>query len=205
MAKLFSLAPDVKLALASSSPRRKELLESLGLDFYVFEPIDAEPYPTEGVEPEYFARKAAFAKGQSCLMHIPAAQKCLILSADTVVSLDGKIFGKPKNSGDALRMLLALNGRSHEVYTAFCLHYQESQYCACVHSQVYFGKWPEAILDAYAQSPEPLDKAGAYAVQGEGAFLIEKIRGSWTNVMGLPLAELAQALLAQGFIAPPVK
>lgn len=161
-------------------------------------------------EPGAYALRAALAKAKGVLPLIreeggnAPAPAPLVIAADTVVVLDGKILGKPRNSGEALEMLCALSGRAHTVTTGCALLSaigSEARSFA-VHSRVSMWDCPLPLLRAYACCGEPMDKAGAYAVQGTGAFLVSGIEGSWSNVVGLPLAELVQTLLDMRAITP---
>ncbi len=188
------------IVLASGSPRRQEFMRNLGLAFSVARPVVAEPLPGEDEEPRGFALRVARAKAAEVAPFYPAAA---VIAADTVVALDGEIMGKPASETEAVGMLRRLAGRRHVVYTGCCLRLpggREEIFCGA--SQVLMHAWPEAALRAYAAGGEPEDKAGAYAVQGQGAFLVESISGSWTNIVGLPLVELLDALLAHGVIKP---
>lgn len=204
---MFSVACGLKLILASTSPRRKELLSSLGLDFLTFSLANSEPEPFTGEEPVAFANRAALAKAQACQKAFQASD--IILGADTIVTQEGKIFCKPGNAESAFQMLSSLNGKTHQVITAYCLIYPENAkikiHQAFVSTLVSFYSWSEDVLKNYAFSDEPLDKAGAYAIQGKGAFLINKIQGSWSNVVGLPLCEITAFLLQRKLICPSKK
>lgn len=188
------------LVLASASPRRQRFLEELGLRFTVRRPGGLEPAPLPDETPAVYALRAALAKTRAVAALYPDD---LVLGADTVVTLDGCIIGKPHDADDALTMLRTLSGRTHTVVSAVALalpggdvrHLHDS-------ADVTFHAWPDAVLAAYARTEEPLDKAGAYAVQGVGAFLTQSIVGSWSTVVGLPLAPLVQLLLTEGIICP---
>jgi septum formation protein len=200
------------LILASNSPRRRAFLQDLRLPVRVISPRrDAEPAPLPGESPEHFALRAASAKAASCLPPAEGAQGAplahrlpadsLIIAADTIVVLDGRILGKPADHGEALEYLRLLAGRSHDVLTACVLESLTARESFVVCTRVTLWRCPDALLAAYASGDEPLDKAGAYAVQGQGAFLVERLQGSWSNVAGLPLTELVQALLRMGALA----
>ncbi len=193
---MFAPAVGISLCLASASPRRRRLLASLGLQFQVLRPACAEPEPDVGEKPGLYALRLAQAKAAS------AQTSCsVIIAADTIVCIDGQILGKPQNVADALRMLKLLNGRKHSVYTAVALAGQAAA-AFCEKSDVSFGNWPDNVLAAYAHCGEPLDKAGSYAIQGKGAFLVKKVDGSFTNVAGLPLGSLVAFLLKKQLIEP---
>ena len=171
------------LILASGSPRRRELLARFGLEPTV-RPVDIDETPRRGeaaaVYVERLAREKARAQGT------PGE---LILAADTVVAIEDELLGKPLDKGDARRMLRRLAGRSHQVLTGVALwHVTTDQLVADVAStEVVFGDLEDGEIDAYVASGEPMDKAGAYAIQGLAAVFIEGIRGDYSNVVGLPL------------------
>lgn len=200
---MFRLATARNLLLASKSPRRSQLLASLGLSFSICPVNVREPAPEDNEIAEGYVRKLARLKGLAAMRDNPSPD-ILILAADTIVCVEGKILGKPRDQADAFAMLQMLNGREHLVLTAIFLAHAASNFreCGCAATRVRFGLWPDAALAAYAACGEPLDKAGAYAIQGRGAFMIEHIEGSWTNVVGLPLSLLVHILLKHGFIAP---
>lgn len=188
------------LILASASPRRRSLLEELGLRFKVrIAAIDEKPGHEE--TPESFVRRLAEEKARAVSLEHRAAW---ILAADTVVVLDTAILNKPANREEALAMLLHLSGRGHHVLTGFCLLQPEEKklQVRMVRTEVEFMPLSREICEAYVYSGEPMDKAGAYGIQGLGGSLVRRIEGSYTNVVGLPLAEVIQALLEQKVIAP---
>ena len=189
-----------ELVLASASPRRKSLLRELGLDFKVVE-ARVEEIPAPGESPVEFVLRAACDKAAEISRLYPAAW---ILGADTVVVRDGRILGKPKDRQVALEVLLALSGRKHLVHTGFCLMNGGERVSACrvVTTEVCFASFAEDIAAAYVATGEPLDKAGAYGIQGMGGFLVERISGSYSNVVGLPLAEVVGELLRYGVAEP---
>lgn len=194
------------LVLGSSSPRRRELLGSLGLEFEVCPSNAPEPPPTPGEAPEAYARRMARQKTLDVAALYPTAA---VLGADTIVVLpaqagaDAVVLGKPANEADAVRMLTLLSGRAHQVITGCCLAMpdQAEPVCFAVSTSVIMRKSAPEELAAYAATGECLDKAGAYAIQGLGAFLVERVEGSYTNVVGLPVTQCAELLLARGVIA----
>jgi septum formation protein len=188
-----------RLILASASPRRRELLGGLGLEFEVV-PAEGEELLPEAVSPREAALSLARQKGLEVAARHPAAW---VLSADTVVAVGGEVLGKPRDSAEALAMLKRLSGREHTVITAFCLLCREAgrERCAAVETEVVFRAVPEAELAAYAHSNEPLDKAGGYAIQGGAAAFVAKTSGSYSNVVGLPLERLSEALRAEGLLS----
>jgi septum formation protein len=189
-----------KLILASASPRRKSLLQELGLDFEVIE-AQVEEKPVAGESPQEFVLRAAGDKaGEVSRINF----ECWILGADTVVVHDNKILGKPRDAGDALKILKALAGRSHLVHTGFCLMNRNEKVSVSrvVTTEVHFYPFSQDVAEAYVGTEEPLDKAGAYGIQGIGGFLVEKIKGSYTNVVGLPLVEVVEELFRYKVIEP---
>lgn len=186
------------LILASASPRRKEYLARLGLEHLVLPAsVDETPYPAE--PPPTFARRMAATKARQIAELHP--EGCT-LAADTVVALDHRIFGKPRDQQEALAMLTALQGRTHEVTTGFAIvapHRQIVEVDSAT-TQVTFGVFAETILLAYVRSGEPMDKAGAYGIQGLGSFLVQSISGSCSNVVGLPVHAVVLSLLKHGLL-----
>ena len=207
---LFVPAPGLRVVLASGSPRRRQLLAAWGLPFTVLTaPDEEEPRPAPGEAAAAYALRAARSKCSRVrsLLAPEEAAASLILAADTVVCLDERILGKPGDSAEALAMLEELAGRTHTVTSAVALHLPETwpgphEECLTDTARVTFAPWPGAVLAAYARTGEPDDKAGAYAVQGSGAFLAERLEGAWSTVVGLPIAPLAALLLRRGLIFP---
>lgn len=180
-----------KVVLASASPRRKELLARLGLAFTIEKPdIDESQRPNE--EPIAYAERLAKEKAFA----VAAVADTTIISADTIVVLDGDVLGKPASGSEAFAMLSRLSGKSHEVVTAVCL--RQASRCALfsVGTSVEFRTVGPAEIEAYVASGCPMDKAGAYAIQGGAAHMVKAIHGSYSNVVGLPLCELHEALVS---------
>lgn len=197
-----------KLILASASPRRKELIASLGLDFTV-SPAENELMPQRGERPELYAQNCARGKARDVLAkNLAMDTMTTIISADTVVTLAGKIYGKPRDAKHAGEILRELRGQTHEVITACCLLLVDpelsgvKEVCFQEATKVSMGQISDAALDNYAACGEPMDKAGAYAIQGQGSFMVSAINGSWSNVVGLPLAQLCSHLLENNCIVP---
>ena len=182
----------IPLYLASASPRRRELLAALGVDARI-RPAEVDETELEGESPEAHVVRLAAAKA-AAVAHALALEglPALVLAADTTVTIDGAILGKPRDAGDALAMLRRLAGRTHEVLTACRLvRGDDGRAAASVDvSRVTFVPWDEALARWYVSTGEPMDKAGAYGIQGKGALLSAGIDGSWSNVVGLPLASL---------------
>ena len=209
---LFTLTDGFQLILASGSPRRQEFLRQWGLPFTVVRPHGVEPHPAQGQEPQAYAAEAARAKAHAAWNGLDGATRshALVLAADTIVTLHGHILGKPHSADEALSMLRALSGEAHQVISAVCLALPQQdgqneaprEISVSDTATVHFHYWPESVLRAYVATHEPDDKAGAYAIQGQGAFLVERVEGAWSTVVGLPLTPLAQNLLDLGFIEP---
>jgi septum formation protein len=190
----------MKLVLASSSPRRRALLRGLGLRFRSISPeVDERPLPGEA--PAAHVRRLALAKARAARGELSEG---LVLGADTVVVLDGTILGKPRTPRAAERMLARLSGRTHEVLTGVAVLPAAGGRArtAVVRSRVTMKRLDAAAIRRYVAGGEPMDKAGAYAVQGRGRDLVERIAGSFSNVVGLPLERLASMLEAGGLLTP---
>lgn len=185
------MADPHRLVLASGSPRRRELLALLGVHFDVV-PADLDETPRRGEEPTAHVLRLASAKANAVARGNPDG---LVVAADTVVDLDGEILGKPVDPDDAARMLRALSGRRHRVHTGVVV----ADDIELVTSIVHFDELFPTDVDRYVASGEPLDKAGAYAIQGRAAAFIRAVHGSVTNVIGLPLAEVRRMLVEAGF------
>jgi septum formation protein len=187
-----------KIILASSSPRRQQLLDQLGLAFEVDagNGAEAEPSPQD---PASDACRIALAKAYAAASFHPDA---IILAADTFGILDGQILGKPRDDHHAVAMLQAMSGRCHTVITGFAILDTATgrTVSQAVETKVYFRVLSSAEIETYVKSGEPRDKAGAYAIQGLGAVLVEKIEGDYSNVIGLPLTALALALSGFGVV-----
>lgn len=190
---------DPSLVLASASPRRRELFAHFGLPFEVFHPDLDEAQEGDEDAPRW-AERLARAKAQVGLAAHPRAT---IVAADTLVCVGGGLtFGKPDTAEEAKKMLRLLSGRSHEVFTGVCVATRERQWSQTVCTRVRMRPLGAAEVDWYVETGEPLDKAGAYAIQGRGAIFVEAIEGSWSNVVGLPLAELSTMLAGLGVPLP---
>lgn len=181
-----------KIVLASGSPRRQELLQRMGIqDFDIRVPQTDEHFP-EGLSPqevvEFISREKSQAAQALC------SPEEIVITADTMVFLDDQRLGKPRDEADALRMLSALQGHSHLVCTGVTVRQGETVCTESETTKVYFRPATEAELLAYIRSGEPMDKAGAYGVQGLGALLVEKLDGDFFNVMGLPILRLSRML-----------
>ena len=182
------------LILGSQSPRRRELLRQIGLTFEVrAADIDETPYETD--DPEQTVRATCAAKAEAVAARSVPGD--LILTSDTIVALDGKILGKPHSAELAVEMLTALSGREHTVYTAFTLRPVGGSlpvYTGCEHTLVRFRRLTEEEIRGYVATGEPMDKAGAYGIQGRASLFVRAIEGDYFNVVGLPLCRLGELL-----------
>ncbi len=188
------------LILASASPRRAEMLKNIGIDFGVV-PSNVEENPEGVIPPIDLALKCAQLKADAVSKRFPNSW---VLGADTIVVVDGEVLGKPVNDTDAVRMLGKLSGRRHKVVSAFCVANvsERRKVLDYVETQVWFKKLTDDEIKGYVSTGEPLDKAGAYGIQGIGSFLVKEIKGSYTNVVGLPLAEVVDVLVELGVCRP---
>jgi septum formation protein len=182
----------MRLILASASPRRAELLASAGFTFDVA-PAEVDETPRVAESPEAYALRVAHDKAAA------ASARCqesgsVVLAADTIVVADGKILGKPKNSDDARRMLRLLANAVHDLLTAVLVRGPGGERAEVVTTRVRFLPLEDAEIEWYVASGEPDGKAGAYAIQGRAARFIDRIEGSWSNVVGLPLATVSLLL-----------
>jgi septum formation protein len=186
----------VKLILASASPRRRELLASIGLEFDVL-PSNVPEVHREGEAPEEYVARLSRDKAAALATAHPSRW---VIAADTTVLLGDQLLEKPADAADAARMLGAIAGRTHIVYTGVTLENAERDYreTRVAESEVRMLPLSAEEIEWYVRTGEPLDKAGAYAVQGIGAMFIESIHGSYTNVVGLPLATLFLMLRRAG-------
>jgi len=182
------------IVLASASPRRAELLAAAGFEFDV-RPVDIDERWRPGETPEEYVARLAEEKASRELEALPDA---LVLAADTIVLVDGRILGKPANDGEAAGMLRILSGRSHDVLTGVCVRSRERRAACVERSNVRFAPLDEQEIAWYVASGEPRDKAGAFAVQGLASRFVEEIRGSYTNVVGLPVAAVYRLLRGAG-------
>ena len=196
----------VRITLASNSPRRRELLAQVGIDFDLLcfrapprldAAIDETPLPFEN--PADYALRVALAKARHGILiaRLRGLPEQLVLAADTTLELDGKIIGKPENAHDAESILQQLSGKTHRVITAVALCDQGKTESMLSISEVRFHPLSIEEIKAYVATGEPLDKAGAYGIQGRAALFVEHISGSYSGVMGLPLFETG--VLLKGF------
>ncbi|MGD8236946.1 MAG: Maf family protein, partial [Armatimonadota bacterium] len=199
-----------RIVLASASPRRRMLLEQIGLPFDVLPSGSPEPAQVDG-RPAEHVRRAAALKASSVAPRVE--HEAVLIGADTIVCLDGRILGKPSGPAEARQMLQRLSGRAHTVYTGLAVGRAGSVADASVGADrwrelgldtgseathVQFRQLSDAEIGSYVDTGEPLDKAGAYAIQGRGALLVQEVRGCYFNVVGLPLVRLAGMLARLG-------
>ncbi|MGR9072189.1 MAG: Maf family protein [Gammaproteobacteria bacterium] len=184
-----------QIVLASASPRRRELLDQIGVTYRV-SPVSLDETPLPAEAPEAYVVRVASEK--SDLAWDQSDKRIPVLSADTAVVLDGIIMGKPANEADAEGMLKRLSGTTHQVYSAVSLRTPECSWQALNVTDVTFRDLTLSEIRSYWRTGEPCDKAGAYAIQGIGGLFVRKISGSFSGVMGLPLFETAQLLSKAG-------
>jgi len=178
--------------LASASPRRKELLEKIGLKFEV-EPSDYAEDMRSELSPDELARSISLEKAK---VVASKHNNAIVIAADTFIVSRGKILGKPNTRDEARKMLMTLKGKSHSVITGFTILDTDKNkvLTKSVETIIHIKNLTSQEVDAYVKSKEPLDKAGAYAIQGLGSVIVERIEGDYFNVMGLPLSVLAEGL-----------
>ena len=183
-----------RIVLASGSPRRQELLTRIGIrDFTVRVPQVEEWYP-QGLTPPEIVSYISREKSQA----VPSEEDEIVITADTMVFLDDQRLGKPQDEADALRMLTALQGRRHTVFTGVTVRQGDRVLTESEATGVVFRPAEESELRAYIATGEPMDKAGSYGVQGKGALLVERLEGDFFNVMGLPVLRLSRMLTQFG-------
>ncbi len=179
------------MILASQSPRRRELLSLITEDFRII-PAKGEEVLPEGISPEQAVILLSRQKAEEIYKEY---KNETIIASDTVVAIDGKILGKPVSEENAAEMLRMLSGRTHSVYTGVCVIDEiGGQHCFAEETTVEFWELSEQLITDYVASGEPMDKAGAYGIQGRGALLVKRISGCYYNVMGLPVGRLMRVL-----------
>ena len=192
-----------RLILASKSPRRKELLEQAGLIVTVV-PSCVDEDGINITAPENLVKTLAEAKAREVAGAYPESW---VIGADTIVLIDGEILGKPDSTETARRMIQQLNGQTHEVFTGYAIFCEAMKTCisGVEKTDVHFRNLSQQEIEWYIQTDEPYDKAGAYAIQGLGSFLVKRICGSYTNVVGLPVCEVLEHLLKTGIIEREIR
>lgn len=177
------------LILASQSPRRSELLQQAGISF-VARPANVDETIFAGESPGAYVKRVAQEKATA----VEATPGDIVLGADTVVVIDGQILGKPRDAADAIRMLQVLSGREHTVLTGICLRRTTETILDVAETRVWFPPLTQSEIQQYVATGEPMDKAGAYAIQGLASKFVRRIEGSYTNVVGLPVELVYQYL-----------
>jgi septum formation protein len=187
-----------RLILASKSPRRRYLLKQAGLKFSVI-PSSFDESSVRLSSPDVYVRQLAENKAGDISEQYPDSW---VIGADTIVFIDGTILGKPGSQAEARTMLKNLSGRTHQVLTGYCIccHRTGRRFSETLKTDVCFKKLTDREIDWYISSGEPFDKAGAYAIQGIGTFLVKRINGSYTNVVGLPVCEVVEFLINEKVI-----
>ena len=191
---------DKKIILASASPRRKELLEQVGIEFETIA-SDIPEEPLHGETPQEHVKRLSSEKALEVLNRLGDGP-CFVIGSDTVVIIDNEILGKPNNDSHAAEMLRKLSGREHKVITGYCIASKSAgvECLKAVETIVRFKPLDENEIAGYVASDEPSDKAGAYAIQGLGSFMVEEIRGSYSNVVGLPVCQIIDDLERLGAV-----
>lgn len=186
-----------KIILASGSPRRRELMDREGFEFTVITSKAEENYDPS-LPPQEIAQSLAKLKAQAVASALPAQdlEDSIVIGADTIVALDGVIYGKPADASDACRMLRELSGKTHQVITGVCIICNKDAQAFAQSTNVNFKELSDSEIQEYVASGEPLDKAGAYGIQGLGGKLVDSIDGDFDNVVGLPIKTLAPKLRA---------
>ena len=182
----------MEIILASQSPRRKELLERMGIRSFTVMDSGVDEHEEELLPPEELVCRLSERKAEAVAQRAPAG--AVVIAADTVVSLDGAILGKPADKLEAFRMLSTLSGARHQVHTGVTVMRDGEKQVEHETTDVTFRELSEEEIEHYLATGEPMDKAGAYGIQGYGALLVERIEGDYYNVMGLPVCRLGQML-----------
>lgn len=184
------------IVLASASPRRRDLLSMLEIGPFSVCPAMGGEKPPETDSPEEIVRALAEAKAREVAAR--SGPDALVIAADTIVCCDREVLGKPRDEDDAFRMLRLLSGRSHEVWTGLCLMDRSGPVCEAEKTLVFFRELDDEEIRRYIQTGEPMDKAGAYGIQGKASLFVRAIEGDYFNVVGLPLCRLGLMLGAKG-------
>jgi len=188
----------MKIVLASGSPRRKELMEMLNVPDLEIRPAVGEEKAHPELGPAELVRELSRCKAAEIAALRPAGEDAVVIGADTVVVLDGAVLGKPKDAADAKRMLAALSGRSHTVFTGVTVIRGETVLSHAERTEVHFRPLSPEEIDRYIATGEPMDKAGAYGAQGYASLFVERLEGDFFNVMGLPLCATGNLLKQLG-------
>lgn len=187
----------IRFILASKSPRRREILENIGMNFTVIDAkADESSVSPAGIDTGLYVQELALLKAAACAKMVVTADDTIIISADTIVCMQGQILGKPKDEQDAYEMLKKLSGEEHSVFTGFCVMDIKSgkTVCRTVETKVRFKNLSDDDIFSYIKTKESMDKAGAYGIQGLGGLFVSEISGDYNNVVGLPVSCLSDVL-----------
>jgi septum formation protein len=196
---MFQVKDENAIVLASESTRRVDILRTLGVSFSIIPPgIDETKRPAES--PKDYVLRIAYEKAHKVGNLFPDKW---IIGADTIVVHKGKVLGKPGSDTDAFEMLKRLRGNWHKVYTGYCILNMSKQivYQDVAETKVFIKDLTDDEIEKYIKTSEPLDKAGSYAVQGKGGYMVKEIKGSYSNVVGLPISEITDVLLSLGILS----
>jgi septum formation protein len=185
-----------KIILASGSPRRKQLLQLINIPFEVV--VSNADEKADG-DPDEIVQELASRKARAVLSTLAENEDHIVIAADTLVYINGKVLGKPRDEKDAIEMLKQLSGKLHMVYTGVSIIRGDYEHVFADRTRVYFRTLPDEEIIAYVKTGEPLDKAGAYGVQERGSVLVERIDGDFYTVVGLPVAKVSRALAVMGY------
>ena len=196
---MFQVNDGDSIVLASESTRRVDILRTLGISFSIIPP-DIDETKLKDETPQEFVARISYEKANKVGQHFPDKW---VIAADTIVVLKGKVLGKPKNERDAFNMLRNLRGKWHKVITGYCVLnlLKNVVYRDIVETKVFVRHMTDDEITRYIKTSEPMGKAGSYAVQGKGGYMVKEIKGSYTNVVGLPICEIAEALLSLGVLS----
>jgi len=196
---MFQVKDGDSIVLASESTRRVDILRTLGISFSIIPP-DIDETKNKDETPQQFVERISHEKAIKVGNHFPDKW---VIAADTIVVLKGKVLGKPKNERDAFNMLKTLRGKWHKVITGYCVLnlLKNIVYQDIVETKVFVRHMTDDEINRYIKTSEPMGKAGSYAVQGKGGYMVKEIKGSYTNVVGLPICEIAEALLSLGVLS----
>jgi len=196
---MFQVKDENAIVLASESVRRVDILRTLGISFSIIPPDIDERRKRDETIRDYVLR-IAHEKAKEVGTHFPDKW---VIGADTIVVHKGKVLGKPKSEEEAMEMLTALRGKWHKVLTGFCILNMSKQtsYEDVVETKVFIKDLTDKEIRRYIKTSEPFDKAGSYAVQGKGGFMVKEIKGSYSNVVGLPICEITDILLSLGILS----
>lgn len=196
---MFHLKEGDSIILASESARRVDILRTLGISFAIIPP-DIDESRKKDEPPREYVLRISYEKAQKIGSHFPDKW---VIAADTVVVYKNKILGKPVSEKEAFNMLKTLSGKWHKVITGFCVLnlLKKITYRDAVETKVFVRDLHDEEIKRYIMTSEPLDKAGSYAVQGRGGYMVKEIKGSYTNVVGLPICEIAETLLSLGILS----